>query len=49
MQPKKIFNMVEWNMNHPDPSHQMHEWCRLIDDGWGMWWGPLDILLDFNI
>ena len=33
-----------WRVDHPDPNHNIQGWCRLIDDGWGMWAGPLHLL-----
>ena len=33
-----------WRVDHPDPNHNIQSWCRLIDDGWGMWAGPLHLL-----
>ena len=34
----------EWLESHPAPDHNIQDWCRLIDDGFGLWTGPLSIL-----
>ena len=36
-----------WELAHPDPDHNLREWSRFIDDGWGLWNGPLQLLQDF--
>ena len=38
---------AEWATLHPDQSHQLQRYKRLIDDGWGLWTGPLDLLYEF--
>ena len=37
----------KWREAHPDPDHNMDNWARLIDDGWGTWTGPLELLKQF--
>ena len=34
----------EWNNLHPNPEHQLKNWARLIDDGFGTWQGSTNLL-----
>ena len=38
----KTFSL--WEETHPNPEENMTEWARLIDDGWGLWEGSLNLL-----
>ena len=39
--------MAEWARLHPEKAEQLQRYKRMIDDGWGLWTGPLDLLFEF--
>ena len=39
--------MEEWATIHPDQDLQLQRYKRMIDDGWGLWTGPVEILFEF--
>ena len=41
----KAFSL--WQEMHPGSEENMSEWTRLIDDGWGLWGGSLDLLREW--
>ena len=42
---EEAFNL--WQQSHPDQNHNIQNWCCLIDNGFGIWTGPLSILKEF--
>ena len=38
---------AEWEEQNPEPVHHMQDWTRLIDDGWGLWRGSEEKLVQF--
>ena len=47
MEELTVSAMKDWVVTHPDPEESVKNWVRLIDDGWGMWTGSLDVLHQF--